>query len=105
MSADLLAMHLKAARIRFEREVRFHPTRRWRFDFIFPGRVACEVNGGVFIRGRHNTGTGHTRDCEKLSHAAILGWRVLVVTPAQIKSGEALQWIEQALFSREQLGA
>src|SRR4051812_40706652 len=31
-----------------EREVRFHPTRRWRFDFVVIGtKVAIEVQGGL----------------------------------------------------------
>jgi very-short-patch-repair endonuclease len=98
MSAELLETHLRAAGIAFEREVMFWPGRKWRFDFAWPDRkVACEVNGGVFIRGRHNTGVGSTKDAEKLSHAAMAGWRVLIVTPAQVKSGDALEWIERAL--------
>jgi very-short-patch-repair endonuclease len=98
VSADLLAFHLKAAGIPFEREYRFHPTRRWRFDFAIPAKqVAVEVQGGVWNGGRHATGTGITGDCEKFSVAASLGWRVMPVTPAQVKSGDALHWIERAL--------
>jgi very-short-patch-repair endonuclease len=100
VSVELLETHLRAARIPYQREVRFHPTRKWRLDFaVGTGKVGVEVNGGVFVGGRHNTGTGHTKDCEKLSHAAMLGWRVLQVTPAQVKSGDALAWIEKALQS------
>jgi hypothetical protein len=100
VSADLLAFHLKAAGIPFEREYRFHPTRRWRFDFRVgaeSAKVAVEVQGGVWTGGRHATGTGITGDCEKFSVAASLGWRVMPVTPAQVKSGDALHWIERAL--------
>lgn len=98
VSADLLAFHLKAAGITFEREYRFHPTRRWRFDFAIPAKqVAVEVQGGVWNGGRHATGTGITADCEKFSVAASLGWRVMPVTPDQVKSGDALHWIERAL--------
>jgi hypothetical protein len=100
VSADLLAFHLKAAGIPFDREYRFHPTRRWRFDFRVgaeSAKVAVEVNGGVFVQGRHTRGVGATQDAEKLCHAAILGWRVMPVTPAQVKSGDALHWIERAL--------
>ncbi len=105
-AADLLAFQLSAAGIRYEREVRFHSERRWRFDFtVRRGQeipeVAVEGNGGVWVNGRHNTGTGHSNDCEKVSVAAGLGWRVLQVTPDQVKSGQALQWIEAALDYRQ----
>ena len=26
----------------------FHPTRQWRFDYQFPGKVAVEIDGGHF---------------------------------------------------------
>lgn len=56
------------------REFRFHPTRRWRFDFAFPSqRLAVEIDG----RGRHQTVAGTRADCEKLNEATRLGWRVL----------------------------
>lgn len=59
-------------------EFRFHPDRRWRFDYAWPDRkVAVEIDGGVWIQGRHNHPTGYLRDMEKLNAAAELGWRVL----------------------------
>jgi hypothetical protein len=80
------------------RELRFSPPRRWRFDLCWPEqRVAVEIQGGVWTRGRHSRGAGMNSDAEKLSRAAILGWRVLIVTGDHIKSGEAWQWIRQAL--------
>lgn len=72
--------------------------RLWRFDLAWPAqRVGLEVQGGLYIRGKHSRPTGQRKDAEKQSHAAILGWRVLVVTDRQITSGEALTWIERAL--------
>ena len=39
--------------VRCEKEWKFHPVRRWRFDYAFPDfRVALEVEGGVFTGGR-----------------------------------------------------
>lgn len=79
-------------------EWRFAAPRRWRFDYCWPASMlALEVDGGVFMGGRHTRGVGFMKDCEKLAHAAILGWRVMRVTPQHIASGEAISWVEQAL--------
>lgn len=69
-------------------EHRFHPTRRWRFDYAIPSqRLAIEIDGGVFTGGRHSGGVGQIKDMEKLNAAAVLGWRVLRYTPGQLKDG------------------
>jgi hypothetical protein len=97
---EILHFQLKAADLGVEywREFRFHPSRKWRFDFAWPDKlVACEIQGGLYVRGGHSRGLGQEKDCEKLSQAAALGWRVLPVSPRQVKSGEALKWIEAAL--------
>ena len=79
-------------------EHRFHPTRRWRFDFAWTHQhLALEVEGGVWCSGRHTTGSGFTADCIKYNVALTLGWKVLRVTGSQVKSGQALVWLEQAL--------
>lgn len=79
-------------------EHRFHPTRRFRFDCAYPSRkLAVEIDGGSWVGGRHTTGTGFTRDLEKLNEAICLGWRVIRCTPAQVESGECLTWLERTL--------
>lgn len=81
-----------------EREVRFHKKRRWRFDFAYPDKLlAIEIHGGVFSQGRHTRGTGFTKDCEKYTEAAILGWRILHFTGAQVGTGEAVGKLEEAI--------
>lgn len=81
-------------------EHRFHPVRRWRFDFAWPDvMLAVEVEGGVYANGRHSRGAGFTNDCEKYNEATLMGWRVLRVTAPQIKSGQAVEWLRQALES------
>lgn len=84
------------------REYRFHPKRKWRFDFAWPARlVAVEVEGGTFSGGRHSRGKGFEADCEKYAEAAILGWRVLRVTTAMVNDGRALALIERAMPERK----
>lgn len=59
------------------REVRFHPTRKWRFDFALfdPHWIAFEVDGGEFIFGRHARRLG--ADAEKANAAQVLGWMII----------------------------
>lgn len=99
---DTLAQHIKASGLPTpEREYRFHPTRRWLFDFAFvPLRVAAEVEGGLWIGGRHVTGVGYEADAEKYAEAARAGWIVVRFTPRQIKTGYAVRALEDVLRRR-----
>lgn len=84
-------------------EYRFHPTRRWRFDFAWPdAALALEVDGGVFLAGggRHTRGAGYRADCEKFAEAAIANWRVIRCLPDQVTDGTAVQWVTRALIAR-----
>lgn len=85
-----------------EREYKFHPDRRFRFDFAWPDyKTALEVEGGVWMkRGRHTTGSGFTSDAVKYNLAAIDGWLVLRVTGQMVKNGEAIGFLERALRAR-----
>lgn len=79
-------------------EHRFHPKRMWRFDFCWIDQmVAVEVEGGVYMRGRHLRPAGYTEDCRKYNEAALLGWVVIRVTSGMIESGEAISFIERAV--------
>jgi len=81
-----------------EREYRFDPSRRWRFDFAWPAqKLAVEVEGGTFSGGRHTRGSGFEKDAEKYNTACAQGWYILRITPSQVDSGKALEWVEQAL--------
>lgn len=83
---------------KFEREFRFHETRRWRFDFAWPERyVALEVEGGIWNRGRHTSPKGFIADCEKYNSALVLGWKVLRVTLPDIKEGRMIDWLKAIL--------
>ncbi len=46
----ILATALRALKIEFEQEFKFHPTRKWRADFHLKGKkVLIEVEGGSGI--------------------------------------------------------
>jgi very-short-patch-repair endonuclease len=77
--ANAKASHLE---IKFlVREHRFHPERKWRFDFAHPAsRTAIEIEGGIW-NGRHTRGDGFQKDAEKYFEAHIRGWRVVRLTP------------------------
>ena len=66
-------------------EYKFCPNRRWRFDYAIPEKkIGIEIEGGVWIRGRHSRGKGMIADMEKYNWAAIHGWKVLRYTPQNL---------------------
>lgn len=92
--AALVPLHIE----RVEREYRFHPKRKWLFDFAWPNaRVALEVEGGVWTRGRHTRGAGFLADIEKYNAATLDRWRVFRCTPDTLCTPATLDLIEQAV--------
>lgn len=68
-------------------ELRFHPTRKWRFDYAFPdNKIAIEKEGGIWTGGRHSRGAGMVKDMEKYNEAELLGWHVFRFTPSKLKT-------------------
>lgn len=81
-----------------EREYRFDPVRKWRFDCAWPDhKLAIECDGGTWSGGRHVRGAGYQRDAEKFNAASRLGWAVFHYTGAMIRSGYAAREIAEAL--------
>lgn len=81
-----------------EKEFRFHPSRKYRFDFAFVDvRVAVEIEGGIWTHGAHARGKGIIRDMDKYNEAARLGWRVFRFTPKQLRTGEAQAYVKGVL--------
>lgn len=79
-------------------EYRFAPPRRWRFDWAFiESRIAVEIEGGAWTRGRHTRGAGFIKDIEKYNAATVLGWRVLRCTPKQFEGGDVFALIEKLI--------
>jgi very-short-patch-repair endonuclease len=79
-------------------EFRFHPERRWRFDFAWPdNRVALEVEGGAWTGGRHTRGSGFVKDMEKYNAATVLGWKILRVQPRDLTTKETTDMVKAIL--------
>lgn len=76
-------------------EHRFHPERKWRFDYAhLPTKTAIEINGGVWSGGRHNRGAGYLRDREKVNTAQMLGWKVFELGTGQVTTDNVQAIIE-----------
>ena len=80
------------------KEHKFHPVRRWRFDYAIPtAKIAIEVEGGVWTGGRHTSPKGFLNDIEKYNTATIMGWRLLRTTPDRLCSNETLQMVRDII--------
>jgi very-short-patch-repair endonuclease len=81
-----------------EKEYMFHPTRKWRIDYAIPEyKIAIEVEGGVWSKGRHIQPKGFLADIEKYNQLSIIGWRLLRVTPDTIYSVKTLEMIKESI--------
>lgn len=90
-----------------DREVLFHPTRKWRADYYWPEhRVILEVDGGLYrggantstALGGHSSVTGILRDMEKGNAAQLLGYVYLRATPRQVQTGDILPALRACLL-------
>lgn len=74
----------------------------WRFDFAWPNlKLAVEVEGGIFVGGRHNRGKGFENDLEKYDRAMSLGWNIYRCSDRLIKEGRAVRTINQLIEIHE----
>lgn len=100
--ADLLT-ELKMFKVPMpEREVLFHPTRRFRFDAAWVNiKLAVEFNGIFQVKdGAHQHTTNLMRDYVKVAEAQLLGWIMFSVTAESVRTGEAREWILRAFSLR-----
>lgn len=84
-------------------EHKFHPIRKWKFDWAWPDRfIAMEIEGGIWRKGggAHSRPANIIRDIEKYNEAALAGWTVLRVTHDMLRNGEAFNLVERAYLSR-----
>ena len=72
-------------------EHKFHPHRKWRFDFYLESaRLAVEVEGGIFKGGRHTNPAGFMKDVEKYNSATLFDIRVYRIPHQHLKSERQL---------------
>ena len=93
----LMEKHLRELKLSFEREVQFHPIRKWRWDYTLPEhRISIEIEGG-FYRGisGHSSITGIQRDIDKHNHGVMLGWRTLRFSTADVLRGRARAFLQE----------
>lgn len=85
-----------------EEEYKFHPTRRWRFDYaIVELKIAIEVEGGVWTRGRHINPTGFLKDMEKYNTATSMGWSIIRVVPNEMLCGNFLNMLDMTICNKK----
>ena len=88
----LFECQLKAYKIPYVKEFRFHDERRWRCDFaLIEDKILIEIEGGIWKNGRHTRGGGFENDCEKYNEAVIRNYKILRFTPKHVKTGKAIE--------------
>lgn len=76
-------------------EHRFHPNRKWRIDFAFvDNKLAVEIEGGVWTKGRHTRSSGFLKDMEKYNALTELGWKLLRYQPNKINFNQIKKCLE-----------
>ena len=84
--------------------------RKWKFDIawefvnkgalfrrLVPFALAIEVQGGIWVHGRHNRGAALKKEWEKLNTAASMGWRILYCEPRDLCTTDFAETIKLAL--------
>jgi hypothetical protein len=69
-----------------KKEHKFAEGRRFRFDYYHIEGVAVELEGGIWVRGRHTNPTGFLNDMEKYNLAASMGILVFRVPSHDIST-------------------
>jgi hypothetical protein len=88
-----VAVMLTEHGVDYEREFKFHPTRRWRSDFLIGNDIILEVEGGLYHpQSGHRSVSGILRDIEKYNELTVLGYRLLRISEKDLR-GEN-KWLE-----------
>ena len=82
-----IEIYLRSLAIPFEKELKFHSVRRFRFDWAITSlKIAIEYEGIYSKKSRHTSLAGYTRDTEKYNLASVEGWCVLRYTASNYKN-------------------
>lgn len=57
-----------------------------------------EIQGGIYVRGRHSRGAALEREYEKLNTLSQLGWVVLKFGPQAVANGTAAETVARELL-------
>lgn len=86
-----------------EREIRLHPVREWRHDFVWRPAVfggerglILESEGGLYTGGGHARGRGIENDIEKANELQLLGYLYLRVPSDRLATSETVALIVRA---------
>ena len=52
--------------------------------FYLESKTLIEIEGGIYVNGRHNRGAGFAADLEKYLEAALAGWRIVRLGPNEL---------------------
>jgi hypothetical protein len=78
-------------------------SKRYRLDFAHPDtKVGIEIQGGVYNRGRHVTGSGYERDCRKYNLAYTSNWTIFLLTAQMAKDATWLALIASHICLRDE---
>lgn len=112
---ETFAWQLKAHKLPdLDKEIRFHPKRKWRIDYGYPElKIGVEYEGGIYGIGkacpvcRQRKQGGHTRgkhfesDSEKYAEANLLGWIIIRTADNMIQSGLTIDLLKRAYDIRK----
>jgi hypothetical protein len=65
-------------------------------------KKASEVDGGIWIHGRHNRGAAMKAQWEKENTEQIMGWLILKCEPADLCMRDTVEMVRKALTRKEQ---
>jgi very-short-patch-repair endonuclease len=98
---ELLETILYSINPDFEKEFRFHKTRKWRFDWCYPEqKIAIEFEGIFSTKSRHTTVKGYSRDAEKYNQATLHGWSVYRFTAIMVDTAATYDLLKEVLACR-----
>lgn len=82
------------------KEYKFHSVRKWRIDYYFETpskKLAVEIEGGVWVKGRHTRGSGFVKDMEKYNELTRAGIMLLRFQPDDKRKLETFEIIKEVL--------